>query len=73
MNSTGYGQHGDYVFGWKSDALQKAMDGSCFGHACAGLQLQEFTEANKCSVKAVVKEETDGCRLFWSCLAKLAY
>ncbi|KAI0002626.1 hypothetical protein F4779DRAFT_631007 [Xylariaceae sp. FL0662B] len=59
-DSTGYGQHGDYVFGWKGDALQTLMDGACFGNVCEGVKTQEFTEANKCSVANTVDEITEG-------------
>lgn len=59
--STGYGQHGDYVFGWKDNFLQHAMDNKCFGPTCSGLSTQTFDKANKCTVKKVVKEDTDGC------------
>ena len=61
--STGYGQHGDYVFGWKGDALQKAMDGGCFGPSCAGLKTQAYADANKCKVADYINEEKDGCEL----------
>ncbi|KAK0702317.1 hypothetical protein B0H67DRAFT_524071 [Lasiosphaeris hirsuta] len=57
---TGYGQHGDYVFGWKDDTLQKAMDNACFGATCKSLTTQSFSAANKCTVKTVVKENNDG-------------
>ncbi|KAK0708909.1 hypothetical protein B0T21DRAFT_405199 [Apiosordaria backusii] len=58
---TGYGQHGDYVFGWKDDSLQHAMDNRCFAATCRGLTTQGFDKANKCQVKRVVKEDIDGC------------
>jgi hypothetical protein len=57
---TGFGQHGDYVFGWKGDALQKAMDGACFGATCTGLKTQAMATANKCVVPKTVNEDTDG-------------
>ncbi len=50
------------VFGWKGDALQKAMDANCFGATCSALKTQSFTEANKCSVKDSVKENIEGCK-----------
>ncbi|KAK4171215.1 hypothetical protein QBC36DRAFT_367586 [Triangularia setosa] len=59
-SSTGYGQHGDYVFGWKDDSLQHAMDNRCFAATCRGLTTQGFDKANKCQVKRVVKEDIDG-------------
>ena len=58
-DNTGYGQHGDYVFGWKGDSLQRAMDGGCLGAACADLKTQVVAEANKCSVSEKVKEDWD--------------
>jgi hypothetical protein len=60
---TGLGQHADYVFGWKGDSLQKAMDtGGCMGASCAGLKTQSITDAKKCAVKQVVQENHDGCK-----------
>ncbi|KAK3343301.1 hypothetical protein B0H65DRAFT_510197 [Neurospora tetraspora] len=49
---TGYGQHGDYVFGWKGDSLQKLMDDNknCIGSACGGLKAQDAGKANACRV-----------------------
>lgn len=63
-SSTGYGQHADYVFGWKGDALQQAMDNQCFGATCSKLTSQSLAKKNKCVVKnTVVGEETEGCKL----------
>ncbi|ORY16836.1 hypothetical protein BCR34DRAFT_475717 [Clohesyomyces aquaticus] len=63
-DNTGYGQHGDYVFGWKGDALQKAMDDKgCFSAECGGLRGQDISVANKCQIKKTVLEDVDGCKL----------
>ncbi|KAI1084877.1 hypothetical protein F5B20DRAFT_523567 [Whalleya microplaca] len=60
-DNTGLGQHGDYVFGWKGDALQKAMDTSgCMGAKCSTLQTQAIDSARQCSVNKVVDEDEDG-------------
>lgn len=65
-DSIGYSTHGDYVFGWKGEELQKAMDSSCMFQACGNgkpLKSQNAAQLNKCSVKSTVNEETDGCEL----------
>jgi len=60
-DNTGYGQHADYVFGWKGDALQKAMDKSgCMGATCGTLKTQAIDAAKACNVKSTVKEEVNG-------------
>ena len=61
-DTTGYGQHGDYVFGWKADSLQKAMDtNGCMGASCASLPAQAVDSANKCKVPNRFPENYDGC------------
>jgi hypothetical protein len=62
VKSTGFGSHGDYVFGWKGDALQRAMDSSCYVN-CPTLKTQSISEMNKCSLGATVNEKVDGCKL----------
>jgi hypothetical protein len=66
-DDVGYSTHGDYVFGWKGHALQKAMDSSCMFQACGNgkpLASQSAAALNKCSIKPTVNEETDGCKFF---------
>ena len=60
-DATGYGSHGDYVFGWQGDALQRAMDQNCQNAQCAGLRSQSLQQGNQCTVKTTVKEQIDGC------------
>ncbi|KAI2462768.1 hypothetical protein F4781DRAFT_419005 [Annulohypoxylon bovei var. microspora] len=60
-DNTGLGQHADYVFGWKDDALQRAMDTSgCMGATCADLLTQNINNAKQCAVQKVVEEDEDG-------------
>jgi hypothetical protein len=61
---TGFGQHGDYVFGWEGDSLQRAMD-NCkdeFGHPdlCNELTLLTDDEMNSCTQPALVPEKVEG-------------
>ncbi|EAU81631.2 hypothetical protein CC1G_02647 [Coprinopsis cinerea okayama7 len=61
---TGYGHHGDYVFGWEGDTLQRAMD-KCTdfngdANYCKEFTVQPDTEMNKCALESVVDEVVDG-------------
>jgi hypothetical protein len=56
---TGYGTHGDYVFGWKGDALQRAMDANCDVN-CPTLKSQSISAGNQCKVDRHVSENIDG-------------
>lgn len=58
---TGYANHGDYLFGWKDDALQRAIDNPCYIN-CPTLKTQDVAAMNKCTVDRVVKEEIDACK-----------
>ena len=62
QNSLGYGQHGDYVFGWKDNSLQKAMDSGCYLRNCTQLTALPIKVKNKCQVPASFKENLDSCR-----------
>ncbi|KAF2473423.1 uncharacterized protein BDR25DRAFT_218985 [Lindgomyces ingoldianus] len=58
---TGYGAHGDYLFGWKDDALQRAMDGlgtKCHSEDCTGaLKIQSGKDAIACTKAQQAKED----------------
>jgi hypothetical protein len=62
----GYGNHGDYLFGWKGDALQRAMDSKCSGDRCSALQRQTDQAAIACTKQPLVKEDigANGCEYF---------
>ena len=60
----GYSQHGDYVFGWKGDSLQRAMNARCNGAVCSALKTQSSEEAMKCTKPPMVKESIDGCMFY---------
>ncbi|EAU92096.2 hypothetical protein CC1G_09617 [Coprinopsis cinerea okayama7 len=62
---TGYGHHGDYVFGWEGDSLQRAMDkcgASILGlpDSCPELVQISDEEMNSCKVPVMVDEVTEG-------------
>ncbi|KAI6086996.1 hypothetical protein F4821DRAFT_121385 [Hypoxylon rubiginosum] len=61
-DNKGYGTHADYVFGWKGDSLQKAMDSSCMFNACENgnpLLSQGVQQMNACGVEKTVTEDID--------------
>ncbi|KAF2466891.1 uncharacterized protein BDR25DRAFT_376420 [Lindgomyces ingoldianus] len=59
-DKTGFGQHGDYVFGWKDDTLQTAMDSGCYLRNCTQLTSQTPKVKNQCNVPVTVNENIDG-------------
>jgi hypothetical protein len=64
-SANGAGTHADYMFGWKGDSLQKAMDKSeCFYDGCGSIKKQAMSVANQCTVKDFVKENIDGWTKF---------
>jgi hypothetical protein len=60
--SSGFGSHADYVFGWKGDSLQRAMDAHTYVSAPM-LTAQSIAQQNRCLAKDMVREEFDGCKL----------
>lgn len=66
----GYGTHADYIFGWKGDTLQQAMDSDCMFNACENnqpLKSQAVNAMNNCQVKSQVTENIDGCEFPFFC------
>ncbi|KAH3908610.1 hypothetical protein HBH56_169700 [Parastagonospora nodorum] len=55
-DQTGYANHGDYLFGWKDDSLQKIMDEECFVN-CKSMKTQSIQQMNACSTTRKVVED----------------
>jgi hypothetical protein len=53
-----------FSFGWKGDALQRAMDNRCFGDVCESLEVQAPEKAAECVKSRTVDEDIDGCKFF---------
>ncbi|KAK6840162.1 hypothetical protein PG990_011762 [Apiospora arundinis] len=59
----GSAAHGDYLFGWKGDTLQKAMDNNCnLDRDCpkAGIHKQQPAVYNACTLPQQAPEPVDG-------------
>ncbi|KAH8679097.1 hypothetical protein BGZ60DRAFT_468395 [Tricladium varicosporioides] len=60
-DATGHGQHGDYLFGWKGDALQRGMDAlgtkNCASESCPALKSQPGPDAIACTKAQQAKED----------------
>ncbi|KAK0730233.1 hypothetical protein B0H67DRAFT_638760 [Lasiosphaeris hirsuta] len=59
-DTTGYGAHGDYLFGWEDGALQRAMDAlgtNCWSETCPALKLQSGEKLISCTKEQQAKED----------------
>lgn len=64
---SGPAAHGDYLFGWEGDTLQKAMDniGRCGLNtdcATAGIHAQTSDQYSACTKEQQAPEQVDGCK-----------
>ena len=66
-DKTGYGSHGDYVFGWEGNALQSVLDSSncnsdllADSFNCSSLKSRSVQQSNQCTVKRTVNENLGG-------------
>ena len=60
--NSGSGAHGDYLFGWQDDSLQKALDNGCsedFDCPAAGLTKQANANYLGCTKKQQAPEDVD--------------
>jgi hypothetical protein len=65
MNLGGSAAHGDYIFGWKDNTLQLAMDNSCnLNKDCAkaGITAQTTDKYEACTKAQQAPEAVDGCK-----------
>lgn len=63
LDHSGPAAHGDYVFGWKDDSLQKAMNSGCNLNVdcpAAGLHAQQPAQYNACKKEQQAPEDVDG-------------
>ena len=64
-DDSGSAAHGDYLFGWENDSLQKAMDNGCnLNNACpkAGLTTQPDSAYSACTKAQQAPEDVNGCK-----------
>lgn len=57
-DTTGYSSHAVYLFGWRDDSLQTAMDANNYVTAST-LKKQTTATQNQCTVKDMVGEDYD--------------